>query len=32
VKEIMQDPNTDLDSAVTKAMNSLANRLNLTLG
>jgi multiple sugar transport system substrate-binding protein len=31
VKEIMQDPNTDLDSAVTRAMDSLANRLNLTL-
>ena len=32
VKEIMQDPHTDLDVAVTRAMNSLANRLNLTLG
>ena len=32
VKEIMQNPNIDLDSAITRAMNSLANRLNLTLG
>lgn len=32
VKEIMENPNTDLDTVVTHAMNSLANRLNLTLG
>jgi ABC-type glycerol-3-phosphate transport system substrate-binding protein len=32
VQEIMQNPNIDLDSAITRAMNSLANRLNLTLG
>ena len=31
-KELMQNPNTDLDSALSRAMNSLANRLNLTLG
>jgi ABC-type glycerol-3-phosphate transport system substrate-binding protein len=32
VKELMQNPDADLDSTVTNAMNSLANRLNLTLG
>ena len=32
VKEVMDKPDTDLDLAVTRAMNSLANRLNLTLG
>ena len=32
VKEIMQEPDIDLDSTVTRTMNSLANRLNLTLG
>ena len=31
VKQIMEDPEVDLDSAITRAMNSLANRLNLTL-
>lgn len=31
-KQIMRDPNTDLDSALAQAMNSLAGRLNLTLG
>lgn len=31
VKEIMQNPDADLDSTVARAMNSLANRLNLTL-
>ena len=31
-KELMQNPNADLDSAVTSAMDSLADRLNLTLG
>jgi len=31
-KELMQNPNADLDSTVTRAMNSLAERLNLTLG
>jgi hypothetical protein len=31
-KELMQNPNADLDSTVTNAMNSLADRLNLTLG
>ena len=31
-KELMQNPNLDLDTAVTNAMNSLADRLNLTLG
>ena len=31
-KELMQNPNADLDSTVTHAMNSLAERLNLTLG
>jgi ABC-type glycerol-3-phosphate transport system substrate-binding protein len=32
VKELMQNPDADLDSTMTRAMNSLANRLNLTLG
>lgn len=32
VKELMQNPDADLDSTVTNTMNSLANRLNLTLG
>jgi ABC-type glycerol-3-phosphate transport system substrate-binding protein len=32
VKELMQNPDADLDSTLTRAMNSLANRLNLTLG
>jgi ABC-type glycerol-3-phosphate transport system substrate-binding protein len=31
-KELMQNPNADLDATVTQAMNSLAERLNLTLG
>ena len=31
-KELMQNPNADLDSTVTQAMDSLAERLNLTLG
>lgn len=31
-KQIMNDPSLDSDEAVTKAMNSLAERLNLTLG
>ncbi|MEP7133771.1 MAG: extracellular solute-binding protein [Chloroflexota bacterium] len=31
-KELMQNPNADLDSTVTRAMDSLAERLNLTLG
>ena len=31
-KQIMNNPAMDLDEAVTKAMNSLAERLNLTLG
>lgn len=31
VQQIMEDPEVDLDSAITRAMNSLANRLNLTL-
>lgn len=30
--ELLQDPGADLDSLVTNAMNSLAERLNLTLG
>lgn len=31
-KELIQDPNADLDTTVTQVMNSLAERLNLTLG
>jgi ABC-type glycerol-3-phosphate transport system substrate-binding protein len=31
-KELRQNPNADLDSTITNAMNSLAERLNLTLG
>jgi len=31
-KELMQNPSLDLDEAVTNAMDSLAGRLNLTLG
>jgi multiple sugar transport system substrate-binding protein len=31
-KELMHNPNADLDATVTQAMNSLAERLNLTLG
>jgi len=31
-KELMQNPNADLDTTVTNTMNSLADRLNLTLG
>lgn len=31
-RQIMNDPTIDLEEAVTKAMNSLAERLNLTLG
>ena len=31
-KELMQNPNADLDTTVTRTMNSLAERLNLTLG
>jgi ABC-type glycerol-3-phosphate transport system substrate-binding protein len=31
-KELMQKPDLDLDTAVTRTMNSLADRLNLTLG
>jgi len=30
--ELLQNPNADLDSALTKAMNELTERLNLTLG
>ena len=30
-QELMQNPNADLDSTVTQAMDSLAGRLNLTL-
>ena len=30
--ELMKDPNADLDSKVTNALNSIADRLNLTLG
>lgn len=32
VKQIMREPGLDLDSALAQAMNSLAGRLNLTLG
>jgi len=32
VKQVMNDPSIDSDEAVTKAMDSLAERLNLTLG
>ena len=32
VKQIMREPNLDLDAALAHAMNSLAGRLNLTLG
>ena len=31
-KELMQNPNANLDLTVTRAMDSLAERLNLTLG
>lgn len=31
-KELMQNPNADLDTTVTRTMDSLADRLNLTLG
>ena len=31
-KELMQNPKADLDATVTSAMDSLADRLNLTLG
>ena len=31
-KQIMREPNLDLDAALAHAMNSLAGRLNLTLG
>jgi ABC-type glycerol-3-phosphate transport system substrate-binding protein len=31
VKAVMQDPNVDLDSLIARHMNSLAERLNLTL-
>ena len=31
-KQVMSDPSTDSDQAVTQAMDSLAERLNLTLG
>jgi ABC-type glycerol-3-phosphate transport system substrate-binding protein len=31
-KELMRDPNADLESTVTRTMNSIADRLNLTLG
>jgi len=31
VAKLFQDPNTDLDSLITEAMDSLAHRLNLTL-
>jgi len=31
-KELMKDPNADLDTTITRTMNSLADRLNLTLG
>ena len=31
-KQVMNDPSTDAEEAVTNAMNSLAERLNLTLG
>ncbi|MCI0553785.1 MAG: extracellular solute-binding protein [Anaerolineae bacterium] len=30
--KLMKDPNADLDTTVTQTMNSLAERLNLTLG
>jgi ABC-type glycerol-3-phosphate transport system substrate-binding protein len=32
VKQIMREPNLDLDSVLAQTMNSLAGRLNLTLG
>ena len=32
VKQLLKDPDADLDTTVTQAMNSLAERLNLTLG
>ena len=32
VNQLLKDPNADLDTTVTQAMNSLAERLNLTLG
>jgi ABC-type glycerol-3-phosphate transport system substrate-binding protein len=31
-QQLLQDPDADLDTIVTQAMNSLADRLNLTLG
>ena len=31
-EELIQNPNADLDTTVTRAMNSLAERMNLTLG
>jgi hypothetical protein len=31
-KQVMDDPSIDSDEAVTEAMDSLAGRLNLTLG
>jgi hypothetical protein len=31
VKQIMEEPELDLDSAITRTVNSLADRLNLTL-
>ena len=30
--QLLKDPNADLDTIVTQTMNSLAERLNLTLG
>ena len=32
VNQLLKDPKADLDTTVTQAMNSLAERLNLTLG
>jgi ABC-type glycerol-3-phosphate transport system substrate-binding protein len=32
VNQLLEDPNADLDTIVTQTMNSLAERLNLTLG
>ena len=32
VNQLLKDPNADLDTVVTQTMNSLAERLNLTLG
>jgi hypothetical protein len=31
VNELAKNPNADLDSTVTRAMNSITERLNLTL-